>query len=119
VLVPLLLDGLAPCGCELLCGVLDCGCVLDDGVVGVVFSGADSLGCVSLDCPVSLPAAAPSPGASRSGQLFCANPGAASNWLFCMFNTRCFCPGCGFSDVIGTATNLSPTPKIPPTEITA
>jgi hypothetical protein len=24
-LVPLLLDGLAPCGCELLCGVLDCG----------------------------------------------------------------------------------------------
>ena len=42
----------------------------------------------SLEVPDSLLAAPPRPGASRSGQLFCASPGAASSWLLCMSRTR-------------------------------
>jgi len=78
------LEGLLPCELELLDGLVE--------LLGLLLLELDE-SCEVLEAPDSVPAAPPNPGASRSGQLFWANPGADSIWLFCMSNMRYFWPG--------------------------
>jgi len=67
----------------------------------------------------SLEAGLPKAGSFSFGQWSFANPGALVSSGLVMFRTRYFSPVCGRNELIGTATNLSPTPRKPPTDRTA